>query len=65
MDILDSLTGANFFTTLDLKGACYHISVDENSRDYTAFTACNFKYRWVKRQMGLATAPFTWQSTVN
>lgn len=64
-DILDGLSGAKFFTTLDLKGAFYHIVVDELSRDYTAFTAGNFKYRWIKMPMGLAASPFTWQRAVN
>lgn len=64
-DILDGLSGSRYFTTLDLKGAYYHIVVDENSRDYTAFTAGNAKYRYIKMPMGLAAAPFTWTKTVN
>lgn len=64
-DILDGLSGAQYFTTLDLKGAYYHITMDEDSRDCTAFTAGNFKYRWIKMPMGLAAAPFTWMRTVN
>lgn len=50
-DILDGLSGAMCCTTLDLKGAYYHILVDEDSRDYTAFTACNFKYRWPQHHL--------------
>lgn len=64
-DILDGLGGAKFFTTLDLKGAYYHIVLDEGSRDYTAFTVGNCKYRWIKMPMGLAAAPFTWTRAVS
>lgn len=64
-DILNGLSGCRYFTTLDLKGASHQIYVDINSRDYTAFTANNFKYRWVRMPMGLASAPLTWQRAIN
>lgn len=63
-DIFNDLSGSKYFTTLDLKGAFHQIYVDKNSRDYTAFTANNFKYRWVRMPMGLASAPLTWQRTI-
>lgn len=31
-DILDGLNGSSYFTTLDLKGAFYHIKLDEKSK---------------------------------
>lgn len=64
-DILNSLGGSKFFTTLDIKGAFHQIEMEESSRDYTAFTAGNFKYRWARMPMGLSTAPLTWQRAVN
>ena len=64
-DILNGLSGCSYFTTLDLKGAFHQIVIDEASRDYTAFTAGNFQYRWVRMPMGLATAPLTWQRAIN
>lgn len=64
-DILSGLSGCEYFTTLDLKGAFHQISVEEKSRKYTAFTANNFKYHWVRMPMGLASAPLTWQRAVN
>lgn len=39
--------------------------MEENSRDYTAFTAGNFQYRWIRMPLGLATAPLTWQRAIN
>lgn len=52
-DILDGLSGCNVFTTLDIKGAFHQLFLEENSRDYTAFTAGNFQYRWIRMPMGL------------
>lgn len=64
-DILSGLGGSIYFTTLDIKGAFHQISLDEDSRDYTAFTANNFQYRWVRMPMGLTSAPLTWQRAIN
>lgn len=64
-DILNGLSGCEFFTTLDIKGAFHQIVLDEASRDYTAFTAGDFKYRWIRMPMGLAAAPLTWQMAIH
>lgn len=64
-DIINSLSGSKFFTTMDLKGAFHQIFVDEASRNYTAFTPNNFQYRWVRLPFGLASGPLSWQRTVN
>lgn len=64
-DILNGLSGCSYFTTLDIKGAFHQIVLNEASRDYTAFTANNFQYRWVRMPMGLAMAPLTWQRAIN
>lgn len=64
-DILDGLSGCTFFTTLDIKGAFHQIELDEPSRNYTAFTAGNFQYRWVRMPMGLSASPLTWQRAIN
>lgn len=60
-DILDGLSGCKIFTTLDIKGAFHQITLEKSCRDYTAFTAGNFQYRWVRMPMGLSSAPLTWQ----
>lgn len=64
-DILDGLNGCTYFTTLDIKGAFHQIMLDANSRDYTAFTAGHFQYRWIRMPMGLSSAPLTWQRAIN
>lgn len=64
-DILDSLGGCGYFTTLDIKGAFHQILLDERSQDYTAFTVGHFQYRWKRMPMGLSEAPLTWQRAIN
>lgn len=64
-DILIGLSGCKYFTTLDIKGAFHQIILNKASRDYTAFTAGNFKYRWLRMPMGLASSPLIWQRAIN
>lgn len=64
-DILVGLSGSEYFTTLDIKGAFYQIVMEENSRKCTAFTVNNFQYQWLRMPMGLTAAPLTWQRAIN
>lgn len=64
-DILNSLSGCRYFSTLDIKSAFHQILVDEASRDYTAFTTGHLQYRWVRMPFGLSSAPLTWQRAIN
>lgn len=64
-DILNDLSGCSHFTTLDIKGAFHQLHMKETSKDYTAFTAGNFQYRWIRMPLGLASAPLTWQRAIN
>lgn len=64
-DILNGLSGCEFFTTLDIKGAFHQIVMEESSRNYTAFTVNNFQYRWCRTPMGLSNSPLTFQRAIN
>lgn len=64
-DILDGLGDCKYFTTLDIKGAFHQITLEGDSRDYTAFTVGHFQYRWIRMPMGLAASPLTWQRAIN
>lgn len=64
-DSINRLYGKKFFTTLDIKGAFHQIELEEDSKNYTAFTANGFQYRWVRMPMGLASAPLTWQRAIS
>lgn len=63
-DILNGLSGCEFFTTLDIKGAFHQIVMEESSRNYTAFTVNNFQYRWCRMPMGLSNSPLTFQRKI-
>lgn len=64
-DILDGLSGCKDFTTLDIKGAFRQLILEKNSRNFTAFTAGNFQYRWIRMSMELSSALLTWQRAIN
>lgn len=64
-EILDDLCGCKYFSTMDLHGAFHQILLHEDDRDFTSFSAGNFKYRWVRMPMGLSAAPLTWQRAIN
>lgn len=60
--ILDRLRNARFLSSLDIKSAYWQIEVEENSRQYTAFTVPGrglFQFR--RMPFGLSNAPATWQ----
>ena len=56
IDILDSLSGAIYFSHLDLQNGYYQIKLDENSRKYTAFTF-DKQYQMKRMPMGLKSSP--------
>lgn len=56
-DILDSLTGSVYFTTLDLYQGFYQINLEKDSRPYTAFTTSKNQYQMTRLPMGLKTSP--------
>ena len=64
-DILMGLTGCSIFSSLDLKGAFYHIEMEEESKKYTAFTVNGFIYWFRKMPMGLKISPSCWQLAIN
>ncbi|XP_043498670.1 uncharacterized protein LOC122521973 [Polistes fuscatus] len=55
-DQLDQLQGANYFSTLDLKNGFFHVSIEEESRKYTAFIVPDGHYEFLKVPFGLYTA---------
>lgn len=56
-DILDSLSGAMYFTTLDLYQGFYQMNLEKDSRPYTAFTTSKNQYQMTRLPMGLKTSP--------
>jgi hypothetical protein len=56
-DILDSLSGAIYFTTLDLSQGFYQLKIKEEDRPCTAFVTDKGQYQMCKLPMGLKISP--------
>jgi hypothetical protein len=56
-DILDSLCGAVYFTTLDLNQGYYQLEINERDRPCTAFVTDKGQYQLKKLPMGLKISP--------
>ncbi len=64
-DTLDKLSGAKYFTTLDMESGYWQIELDEESKEKTAFIVENNLYQFKRMAMGLCNAPATFQRTMN
>ena len=60
-DIFSQLSGAKYFSTLDLRAGYHHIGLTTDLIPKTAFTSAFGKYEYVKVSFGLAQAPAYFQ----
>ena len=61
-DTVESLVGARYFSTMDLKSGFWQVKVSEESRQYTAFTVGSMGvYKFLHMPYGLCNTPAIFQ----
>lgn len=55
-EILEAGSGAQYDTTLDLNSGYWQMSMDEQSRQYTAFNTVDNQYEFIRMPFGLSNA---------
>ena len=63
--MLDSLNGSKFFSTIDLGSAYYQVELTNNSQEKTAFSTRSGQYCFNRMPFGIAAAPATFQKLMN
>lgn len=64
-DILDSLSGAIYYSHLDLSQSYYQCSLKPESRPITSFTTSTGQYQMKRLPMGLKTSPSAFSRTMS
>ena len=63
-EIIDTLEGSAYFTSIDMSAGFYQVPIEESSQDYTAFSTPFGSFKWLRMPMGLTGSPPTSQCLV-
>ena len=61
-DVIDSLDGNCFFSSIDLRSGYFQMALNEELQNVTAFVTPMGLYKWKRLPMGLASAPGAFQN---
>ena len=63
-DVFDRMSSARYFSTLDIAWAYWHIALDEESIEKTAFSTLDGHYEWLVLPFGMKNSPATFQRII-